>query len=173
MKPYVPDLLVFVSPDKKKEIHSSRGENAFLKQKGGKKFQWNERFYPAFVFSIPSSENFFSIGGLGDPGVELGHVDFYEDKGLIKAIDLKKDIPDLEELSRAHRDGTNFPWISSLELDAEKLQIWICNKVLAVINLKDHKVTISRPNQSPSWAKSKQVLSAETKKYQWQSEDRD
>ncbi len=172
MSPHRPDLMIFKSPDKKLELHSPVRENSSLIKKHffkNDKIQWPDSIMNVeYVFSDPSLERLITIGGLGDSGASLGNVTFYKFTGEKVEIELKEFIPNLEDLSRAIRDFSNFPWISGIDLNSKELNIWVCNKVMAKINLKDLKVVVSEQKEKPKWlVNEKNILSLDAEKLRW------
>ena len=111
-----------------------------------------------YVFSDPTSARIFTVGGLGDSGSDLGVVVFYDYEGNKKTIQIQDVLPNLEELSRAYRDMSNFPWISALDITEKELLIWICDKVLVKITFNDLKSEIVNFKTEPTWiAESKKI----------------
>ncbi len=173
MSPYRPKLMVFKSPDSKLELHSKIHEKSVLVIKkfiANKKIKWADNMNVDYVFSDPTSARIFTVGGLGDSGSDLGVVVFYDYEGNKKTIQIQDVLPNLEELSRAYRDMSNFPWISALDITEKELLIWICDKVLVKITFNDLKSEIVNFKTEPTWiAESKnQVVSTQAKRFQWQ-----
>ena len=80
------------------------------------------------------------LGGRGDSGMSLGAVTVFdfEGKTLLK-LDLRKHVPDLEEMSKAYRKVCcPSPWIhaASFAKDDTELHINVCDKKTVVIDLK-------------------------------------
>lgn len=126
MEPFRPDVMIFKSPDNKMELHSPVRKKTWLMKKGllkNEKLTWSDSMSVSYIFSDPSSERLIAIGGLGDSGSDLGEIIFYKLNGEKVNIKLRESIPNLEELSRAYRDFSNFPWISGIDLNQTYLQI--------------------------------------------------
>lgn len=173
MSPHRPDLMVFVSPDKKMELHSKIYEKSILVKKNlltDEKIKWTENMNVEYVFSDPTSTRLFSVGGLGDSGSDLGVVEFYNYEGIKTTVQIKNILPDLEKLSRAHADFSNFPWISGLDITDSELLIWICDEVLVKITFKDLKSEVVNFKTEPTWIKESKIqkVSSRAKKFQWQ-----
>ena len=173
MSPHRPELMTFISPDSKLELHSKIYEKSILIKKNlmkNEKIKWADNMNINYVFSDPTSARLFTVGGLGDAGSDLGVVVFYNYEGIKTTIQIKDILPNLEDLSRAYRDFSNFPWISALDITEKELLIWVCDKVLVKITFKDLKSEIVNFKTEPTWIteSKKQVVSDQAKKLQWQ-----
>lgn len=157
MQPNRPNLIKFINPTKEQEIHSVKYENANFVKKNGlfskdEHISWTSGFNPKYVLTDPSSCRIISIGGLGDPGSDLGVVEIYQTSGEKVTINLKDSIEGLESLSREYGMFSNFPWLTAIDLDSKEMRFWVCDKVLATLNLSDFVVSIDRKADRPEWA---------------------
>lgn len=148
MKPALPEKFEFQSEDKKFKLVHVPGKDPYVSGPKGK-WVWKgaDVDYPSEVILAPEANRVYFIGGYGDPGVLLGVVSIYdmETGKLVKTVDIKNQIVDLEARSRAYRDSTNFPWVTSHRAvgDGSKIQLRICDEVTAEIDSKTGDVTLS------------------------------
>lgn len=148
MKPALPEKFEFKSQDGKFKYIHVPGNDPYVT---GPKVKWvwkgADVEYPSQVVVAPDAEKVYLIGGYGDPGVQLGIVSVYamQSGKLVKAFDLKETIVDLEARSRAYRDATNFPWITSHQAlgDGSKIQVRVCDEVTAEFDSKTGKISLS------------------------------
>jgi len=107
---------------------------------------------PSCVVFIPQHRIVALVGGIGDPGFELGLVELRSYEGAVLAkIDLNQEIPSLSHLSKTWQaDRGNFPWIKSAapSADGSVLGIDVCGKFAAFIDLASFRVDVE-PLASP------------------------
>ncbi len=172
MSPYRPELMVFVSPKKDMELRSPISENTILIKKKllkSQKIQWKDNMHVELVFSDPTSDRIFTVGGLGDSGSDLGLITFYDYEGAKKELQVKDVLPKLEELSSAFADFSNFPWISMIEITDTKLLIWVCDKALVELSFKNLGMSVVPSEKEPAWVtKNKgKMVTENAAKLQW------
>lgn len=102
--------------------------------------------HPKLGLAVDSVERLLLIGGLGDPGSELGRIDVYDRDGrLLRAFVLSEIIPDLEGLSSAFTHLPNFPWVSTLgylETSGEAI-IGVCEKMWVRLDVSTLEVEVT------------------------------
>lgn len=162
MRPYRPDVLIFTSSDKKNELQIPKPPGKPTLKWSKENYQWPviENAHPKLVLFNAPEKQLILIGGLGDPGMELGKVYVYSLEGLlIKLIDLEKEIPELKNLSSEWRVLHNFPWLAAFLLDknGENVFFWICRQIKASINLKDFSAVTEQSQDVKYWKNSTPV----------------
>lgn len=143
MEPYYPEKMEIKSNDSKLILSFSEKTDPKIIELPKKKvkYTWKKvrAEYPSQVLFNSKSNFVFFIGGLGDPGSDLGKVKVYDLKTgkVLHTLDLRKNIPDLEDMSRKYQDMGNFVWISKAELseDGNTLTIIICDLKKLTFNL--------------------------------------
>jgi hypothetical protein len=106
----------------------------------GQKHTWPKRLVqPSSLLISTSAKTVVFIGGYGDPGVDLGIVRLYDYAGAeLATIDLTKELPDLEALSKTWQDNMgNFPWIGSAALSTkgDAVTIDVCHAYDVTVEL--------------------------------------
>ncbi|NBF41851.1 MAG: hypothetical protein GVY14_15685 [Spirochaetes bacterium] len=120
MKPFRPKVLKLQSLDEGSYVHLPADEGPIRVRLNGRRRTWPDvrNRHPKLGLAVHSVERLLLIGGLGDPGTELGRIDVYDGGGrLLRALSLGDVIPDLDGLSRAFSDLSNFPRVSTLEVE--------------------------------------------------------
>ncbi len=139
MKVAVPDKVAYQDPTKKVTLTLFKDGKPKLTAPD-EKHTWPERLLPPseMLISAPAKRVVY-IGGLGDSGMSLGHIDLYDFEGKkVASFDLHKDIPDLEQLSKTmQEDMGNFPWIAGavLAADGNVANIDVCKTFVARVDL--------------------------------------
>lgn len=148
MKVALPEKFEYQSTDKKIKLVYVPGKDPVVKRGLLKKSKWKgvRPDYASNVLISKKLNRAYFVGSYGDSGMGLGQVHIYHlDSGkLMDSLDLKKQIPDLEERSRKFRDSTNFPWISDIQLspDENNLKIKVCNELEVSISGEANTVKV-------------------------------
>lgn len=155
MKPYRPEVMEFESKDKTRKLQLPMGKTPIL-YVDGNKIDWEdigEFNHPNRVVFFSSLKRIVFLGGLGDPGVDLGLIGVFDESGkLLKALNAGELITDLESLSRSYGTKTNFPWIESAETSGKsKLVINVCDKKKLELNVES--LTLARAKENKPWWK--------------------
>ncbi len=160
MEPYRPEILEFENNEGKYKLSIPFSPETPVLKWGTKTYTWSEIENPnpkLVVFDIANNQVIL-IGGLGDPGVDMGHILILGLDGKERDfINLSESLPDLEELSRNWREMHNFPWIATYRLEPDTLSIWICRKKKAVIDLASYEVRITESTDKHEWEGSEHV----------------
>ena len=156
MNPIRPDVLEFASEDHEYQLEIPLPPKQAALKWEEKHYKWPEidNPHPKIVLFNSAKDQIIFLGGLGDPGTELGHIYIYSKQGdLLKAIDLKAEMHDLEHLSRRWRELTNFPWLAAAELsfDEENLLLWVCRKKKVTIDLDTFSISVTRSSDPSPW----------------------
>ena len=156
MKPYRPDILEFNSDGMRHQLKIPIPPEAATLTWDGEEYKWPEveNSHPKLVLFNITKKQVILIGGLGDPGMDLGCIYFHSLQGeMVKYIDLKTEIPDLETMSRDWRELSNFPWLAAGDLDpgGENLFLWVCRKIKVTIALNDYIVSTEPSANSNLW----------------------
>ncbi|MEZ0311500.1 MAG: hypothetical protein ACAI38_06985 [Myxococcota bacterium] len=148
MKVAVPDKSVYQDPGKKVTLTLFKEGKPRLTAPG-EKHTWPERLLPPseLLISAPAKKVVY-IGGLGDSGMSLGRIDLYDFAGKkLVEIDLNKDIPDLEQLSKGmQEDMGNFPWIAGVALSADGsvASIDVCKALVVTVDLGKNSYAVTK-----------------------------
>ena len=146
MTPYRPEVLTFFSEDKRTQINIPREGDTTLAKNRNYSVTWpdlGEFKHPNKVIFFTEIKRVVFLGGLGDPGSDLGVIGVFDETGkLLKKFNAKDVIANLEKLSEEFSQMMpNFPWIAGVETKNEMLNIDVCNKKLLSLNVKELLLT--------------------------------
>ncbi len=144
MNPAFPEEMNFFSPDRKVTLTISKDKRALIKIKKNtllsNEIEWKDKIdYPAEVLIVNESKRIYLMGGDGDAGIDLGKILIYDFEGnIIKNVNVKDAIPDLEALARENGLKGNFPWIKSFNYSESQkyVTINVCDK--KIINIDEN-----------------------------------
>ena len=157
MSPYRPEVLEFHSKDKRHALFIPKPPKTPTLEWAGKLHTWPkiQNPHPNRVLFNEPREQIILIGGLGDPGVNLGDLFIHSLSGdLVGYVELKKEFPELESMSRQWSKRGNFPWVAGVRLAANgtHLRIWICRKLIASVDLGSFAVSIEASTDPEEWS---------------------
>jgi hypothetical protein len=148
MKPYFPEKMDFESPDGRLRLGLTKDDRKGTFERDGKKYEVpGEVRYPSTALLSSRSNLAFLLGSHGDAGYRLGYVLILGGDGkVIRELDLRDHLPELEALSRDYSEHGNFEWITGTSLlnDDRSVAIEICEKKKAVIHADDRPPEISK-----------------------------
>lgn len=156
MKPYRAPVLEFLSKNKNHSLSIPMPPKKATLKWDEKKYMWPEipNSHPEKVLFNEPRMQIILIGGLGNPGSNLGDIYIHELSGaLVCHIRLSKQIPHLESLSRQWRDSTNFPWVAAVkqEPSGDQLNLWVCEQIKVTIDLKTFLVSTAPSTDPQEW----------------------
>ncbi len=148
MKPYRPEVMKFEAPELGLELQLPiEGDPKLIKKEGvflwkkTETTQWKDfegEKHPARVLFFPEIEKIVFLGGLGDPGVDLGQISITDFSGkILKVLNAKDSITNLEDMVREFRRKPNFPWMTGLLIkEKNTLVVDICNQERIELNVE-------------------------------------
>ena len=97
-----------------------------------------EHKHPKKVVFFPNLKRLVFLGGLGDPGTDLGVIAIFSEEGeLLKEFNAESVLPNIRDLSQEFSPLPNFPWIAGLKADGDNLLIDVCETKMLSLNVKD------------------------------------